>query len=221
MTDQVADADYDTAGCPETDRGNWMQLGGGRIFYPLDPRPEEVFIEDIAKSLSRMMRYNGHSDQPISVAQHSVQTRALGARDGRPITWLFALLLHDAPEAFIGDMIRPLKMNMPGFRDAEKKVEHAVKVALDIPYCPPEVIKHYDNLAFAWEKRDLFKSAREWPGTPEVPEELHVMKPWSMTHSEDIFLTEYWLLMAKMKKAEQEEDDFWEPYTDTRDWRSV
>lgn len=216
MTDQ-----YDTAGCPETDRGNWMQLGEGRIFYPLDPRPEEVFIEDIARSLSRLMRYNGHSDEPISVAQHCVQCVHLARLDKVNEYQLLSILLHDASEAYTGDMIRPLKMNMPEFRKAEKKVTGAIRIALDIPSCLPDTIKHYDNLAFAWEKRDLFKSAREWPNTPGLPKGLHTMISWDMEKAEQTFLALYRHILNSLAKEEEKSGDFWESYRSSRDWRDV
>lgn len=213
--------DYDISGCPMTDRGNWMQLGNGRVFYPLDPRPEDVFIDDIAQSLSRIIRYNGHSDQPITVAQHCVQCVFLGRRDKLNVHWLLALLMHDASEAFMGDMIRPLKMHMPDFRLAEVHVTNAIVKALNIPDCPKRIIKKYDNLAWAWEKRDLFKSSTPWPYTVNVPDNLHEMSSWTMAQAEKQFMCTYRSLTAARLLADKQYEDQWEEYTDTRDWRSV
>lgn len=207
-----------------------MQLGHGRIFYPLDPRPEEVFITDIARSLSRIMRYNGHSDKPISVAQHSMQAGYLAIKDKINAYWVMAILMHDAAEAYVGDVIRPMKIHMPRFREIEDRVDAVIKEALNIPHCPPEVIKHYDNLAWAWEKRDLFKSSREWPATPKLPDNLHVMTAWPMADAEGAFVVAYDAARRDVDAEDEETNDcceeedtgdFWPLFTESRDWRDL
>jgi hypothetical protein len=75
-------------------RGDWMQTFTGRRFWPLDPRGEDVLIEDIAHALSLLTRYGGHCTRFYSVAEHSV----LLARAATPENALW-LLLHDASEA--------------------------------------------------------------------------------------------------------------------------
>jgi hypothetical protein len=85
-------------------RGDWMQTFTGRAFYPLDPRPEDIDPVDIAHALSLICRYGGHSSRFYSVAEHCV----LMSHAVAPEHALWALL-HDATEAYLGDMIRPLK----------------------------------------------------------------------------------------------------------------
>lgn len=84
--------------------GDWMQTFTGRCMYPLDPRPDEITIEDIAHHLSLLCRYNGATRRMLSVAEHSVLVSLNVPRD-------HALegLLHDASEAYLADVIRPLK----------------------------------------------------------------------------------------------------------------
>jgi hypothetical protein len=176
----LVEADGDMAGVPVTDRGTWMQCGKGRIFYPLDPRPEEVHIDDILTALSRLIRYNGLSDAWIVVAQHLCNCEMMAHHDGRTLKERLAILAHDFAETYIGDMIRPIKCHFPEFKKIEAKVQDAIEWELHIPYCDPALIKHYDNLAWAWEKRDLFPSSILWPYTPELPAYLPVMEPWSM-----------------------------------------
>jgi hypothetical protein len=176
----LQEADGDMAGVPVTDRGTWMQCGGGRIFYPLDPKAEEVHIDDILTALSRLIRYNGLSDSWIVVAQHLCNCEMMAQHDGCSLDDRLAILAHDFAEAYVGDMIRPIKCHFPMFKKIEAGVDGAIRAALELPVCDPDLIKHYDNLAWAWEKRDIFKSAREWPYTPELPDYLPVMEPWSM-----------------------------------------
>jgi hypothetical protein len=107
-------------------RGDWLQTYTGRKFWPLDPRAEDVCIEDIAHALSMQCRYGGHSMQFYSVAEHSVHIyRWLAAGNYAPNVRL-AGLLHDATEAYVADVPRPLKRHLAGYKDAEAVVWRAV-----------------------------------------------------------------------------------------------
>src|SRR5438093_1391342 len=104
-----------------TDRGDWMQTYSGAKFYPMHPRAEDVDPIDIAHSLSLLCRYNGHLDRFYSVGEHCVlMSQAVG-----PENALWALL-HDATEAYVGDMVRPLKLQQPSFVEAEDRVMAAI-----------------------------------------------------------------------------------------------
>lgn len=120
---------------PSWQRGNWMQTFTGRKFYPMDPRSEDVDIIDIAHALSMQCRYNGHVQRFMSVAEHCVLVSQLVA----PEHALWGLL-HDATEAYVGDMVRPLKLHMPEYRAVEDQVMLAIaqKFGID-PAMPPEV----------------------------------------------------------------------------------
>lgn len=125
----------------ETRNGDWMQTFTGRKFYPLDPRPEEIDIFDIAHALAHQCRYNGHSDFFYSVAEHSV----LVSRVVPPEHALWGLL-HDAAEAYLGDMIRPLKRTpeMKPFHDAEERVMAAVCQRFGLTAPEPGEVKDID-----------------------------------------------------------------------------
>ena len=85
------------------------------LMDPLDARPDQILIEDIAHSLSLMTRANGHCRQFYSVAQHSINC-ALEARNlGLSPRVQLACLLHDAAEAYIADIPRPVKHRLSGF----------------------------------------------------------------------------------------------------------
>jgi len=167
-----------------------MQTFSGR-FYPLDPRPEEFEIEDIALSLSRINRYNGHNDAPLSVAQHSVQCVDLAVSDNMDIDVLRYMLMHDATEAYVGDMVRPLKSIIPQYAVIEAAVWEACMIRFEIEPIDPDIVKHYDNLACAWEKRDLCTSYEHWPFMPKVPDALPRMKAWTARKAERMFITTF------------------------------
>lgn len=85
-------------------RSDWMQTYTGRVFWPLEPRPEDVDIVDIAHALANLCRYGGHSKVFYSVAHHSV----LVSQIVPPADALWGLM-HDSAEAYVIDLIRPIK----------------------------------------------------------------------------------------------------------------
>lgn len=99
------------------DRGPWISTRSGRHFYLLDPRPEDIDLEDIAHALANQCRYNGHTETFYSVAQHSVLLSLLV----RPQDAILALM-HDATEAYVGDVVRPLKALIPNYHDIEQRI---------------------------------------------------------------------------------------------------
>lgn len=133
-------------------RGGWFLTASGRQFWPLDARPEDVCIEDIAHGLSQVCRFGGHCRKFYSVAQHSVVVASFLPPGLRRLG-----LLHDATEAYIGDMVRPLKLCMPDYQQAEKRLWRVICEAFGLPRDPhphPEV-KAADNLALMTERRDI------------------------------------------------------------------
>jgi len=107
--------------CPSNPErvGYGMHTFSGRWYFPLDPRVEEVHIEDIAHGLSNQCRFNGQSRRFLSVAEHCYWASYIGPEDEA-----LERLLHDAAEAYIGDIIRPLKL-IPQLRDAYLPIEAA------------------------------------------------------------------------------------------------
>ena len=118
-----------------------LTSASGVIFTPFDLQPEQVFIVDIAHSLSRQCRFVGHCTGFLSVAEHSVRVAALVERQYPELA--LTGLLHDAPEAYLGDIARPIKHlpEMAVYRLAETRAEEVLaKVFGTIFPLPPEVI---------------------------------------------------------------------------------
>lgn len=115
--------------------GTWIQTYTGRRFWPLDPRPNEVTIGDIAHALSMICRYNGHTRRFYSVAEHSILLcrYILDHWPAYKIEQLQALM-HDAAEAYLCDIPRPVKPMLPGYREAEHRVEVAIQTAFGLPF---------------------------------------------------------------------------------------
>jgi len=124
----------------ETRKGDWVETASGVRFYPLDPRAEEVSLYDVAHHLSRIGRYNGaFRTEHYSVAEHSVAMAYWMLEEHRCPFLAYQALFHDAPEAYIGDMVRPLKRNMPDFEAAEEPIYQAVVEAFPMLWKSHEV----------------------------------------------------------------------------------
>ena len=176
-------------------RGDWMQTYTGRKFYILDPRPEDVDVVDIAHHLSLIDRFTGATERGISVAQHSVWVSCRFS-SVEPLLALWGLL-HDAAEAYTGDVGRPLKrclkeLGLDFDRAVEAPILTCIAEALQIPPCPNwGAVKYADEEALAAEARSCMHSIHpEW----DLPESDVVVQPWSPRVAEESFLARYRLL---------------------------
>ena len=168
-------------------RGDWMVTASGRKFWPLDPRPEEVFIEDVSHALALQCRFNGSCREFYSVAEHSVRV----SLECAPEDALWGLL-HDASEAYTGDLIRPLKAQpeMIGFCHVEKALQAVICRRFGLYERMPRSVSHADDVLLATEARDLMPGGgRDWRLMPE-PLEVPI-HPWDWRVSEIRFLARF------------------------------
>jgi hypothetical protein len=142
--------------------GDWLQTYSGQCFWPLDPRPEEIELVDIAHALSMSCRYGGHCTRFYSVAEHSV----LVSRHVPPEHALWGLL-HDAAEAYSADVPRPLKRNLTGWKEIEARIMAAVCSRFDLSSQEPAEVKAVD-LAITRDEQIALMSpcARDWGHLP-------------------------------------------------------
>jgi uncharacterized protein len=141
-------------------RNDWFITYSGVQFYPWRPSPEMIHIEDIAHHLSNICRFGGASHQFYSVAQHSILVTEL-----LPADLQFVGLMHDATEAYCGDMVRPLKRAMNAYRELESGLWTVIAEKFGLPLELPEQIKVADNIALVTERREFITpnpDARPW-----------------------------------------------------------
>jgi uncharacterized protein len=93
----------------------------GKKFHPFDPQPDEIDIGDIAHALSHQCRFTGHTRVFYSIAEHSLNVAAI-----LPDELKLAGLLHDASEAYLSDISRPIKQTLPDYRELEYRIEAAI-----------------------------------------------------------------------------------------------
>jgi len=138
---------------------SWIQTFTGRQFFPLAPRAADVDVRDVAHSLAMQCRFNGHCRSFYSVAEHSVRVSRI--LDGELRLWG---LLHDAAEAYISDLPRPLKATAPEFRAAEDRLLEVIVGGFGLPWPMPAAVAHADEVLLATELRDLMAPPPEpWP----------------------------------------------------------
>jgi hypothetical protein len=172
-----------------TDRfGGWIQTYSGRPFWPLDPRPEDVFIRDIAHALSIISRYAGHCIRPYSVAQHSVLVaHTVDREQGKEIQ--FEGLMHDGSEAYISDIPSPAKIHFPDYRRAEAKIEEAIAQKFGLEWPWPPGVKRADLILFKTEARDLLVHSPKLDDfvANDIPILDTIITPWSPDKAEFMF----------------------------------
>ncbi len=141
--------------------------------------------EDIAHALANTCRYGGHCHEFYSVAQHSVLVaRAL------PQEFQLWGLLHDASEAYVADVPRPLKLFLPNYRELEDGVMAAVVERFGLSVDMPAEVKRIDNAILATEAAQIMLAPpQEW-NLPEAPLDIRI-EPWSALTSRRVFLEEF------------------------------
>jgi hypothetical protein len=149
----------------------------GRSFWPMDPRPEDVSILDIAHALSNQCRFSGHTHEFYSVAEHSVRVSLIVPEPHE--LWG---LLHDAAEAYLIDWPRPLKQNgLMGwlYRRAERRLMRVICQRFELGIEQPGCVTLADQILLATEQRDLFDKQSSMPVSSDVllPERIEPMNP--------------------------------------------
>lgn len=131
--------------------------------------------QDIAQALSRICRFCGHSRQFYSVAQHCVHVSEIVPREDA-----LAALLHDATEAYIGDLVSPLKSMLPAYKAIEQRLWSAIAQRFSVDPVLPASVKQADLQLLAIERRDLLPdSPMEWPCLENIEPLEDPIEPWS------------------------------------------
>ena len=161
----------------------WIQtVSGKRVDLPT-PKPEQIDINDITYALAMKCRFNGQCKKFYSVAEHSIR-----------VSWLLpeglslAGLLHDANEAYLPDIPRPVKELIPDYKRVESLMEEAInkKYGIELSEEDKRHIKRADNVMLATEARDLMGDTTDW-GLTEIPT-YRPIEPMSIDESRWMFL---------------------------------
>jgi hypothetical protein len=172
-------------------RAAFIETFTGQRFQPLSRKPQPIVIEDIARALSNQCRFFGHVKEFYSVAQHSVFCAAwVSCHGGTPMEQAWALL-HDGSEAYIGDLVTPLKASAYGraYLKAEKRIQRQVCRTFGLPTKMPAIVKKADAVLLATEVRALkFNNPIHWDRLTEAPWEELLFVPMVPNEAEQAFL---------------------------------
>ncbi|MBE2320808.1 HD family hydrolase [Solirubrobacter sp. CPCC 204708] len=179
--------------------GPYLQTVSGRFVNPFDPDPEQLDPHDIARALANVCRFGGHCRPFYSVAQHSVIVSELVEARGGDVEDVFAALMHDASEAYLGDMPHPIKHRSPlgaAFKEAEGHLEGVLRERFAIKSDVPD-IKRVDRALLATERRTLSGESWDWPELEGVEALDLELVAWPPDEAERAFLARFDALQAR------------------------
>jgi hypothetical protein len=162
---------------------------------------EQVSVFDIAHALAMQCRFNGHCRSFYSVAQHSVLVSRVVDRETSSNRLAMLALLHDASEAFVGDIVQPVKMVLdeiaPAWREIEAETQRVIEVVLagraaTDEECEP--IKRADVALLACEAARLMPSGGSWWNLPSPPLPNPLGRIWTFDEGRRKFLGTYYRL---------------------------
>lgn len=165
--------------------GPWIITHSGIKVHLLNPDKDEILIQDIAHALSNMCRFVGHTKVFYSVAEHSIRVADLLPKELK--LWG---LLHDASEAYISDISRPLKSQLDIYKEVEEKIMRLVADKFNLVWPMPKEVKEADTIMLATEATQLTARADIWVPELGVEPLTKRIKPMTQEQSKTYFMNE-------------------------------
>lgn len=187
-------------------RDELLQTASGRAVPLFAFTPAHVHAPDIAHALAHLCRFNGHTRAFYSVAEHSIRVAHTLwlAHDEDPRLALYGLL-HDASEAYLGDVVTPLKRRLgEAYAALERDVQNAIYQAFGLDPVTPGAVHHADQVLLVTEARDLLTGA--WP---EVWPRYRHVRPLGariVPYTQDL-ARDGWLEALRFYRREADQDD--------------
>jgi|AntRauTorcE11897_2_1112592.scaffolds.fasta_scaffold13745_4 5'-deoxynucleotidase YfbR-like HD superfamily hydrolase len=191
-----------------------MRTNTKNFIDPLKPKQSNIDIEEIAESLSNTCRFNGHCKLFYSVAEHSLNTLKLGeflaGEDLQKLTPQEQLqfLLHDATEAYVGDLIKPLKNLIPLFEEIENRFWKVIAKKYKVPVEWHPLLDRADKTCYAIEATHLRKGETFVRALEDVPYDLHPkylekIPIWGYSHqvAKNKFLATYASIIKQIEEG--------------------
>jgi len=186
-----------------------IQTAYGNIIDPINPREEDIFIEDIAHALSNQCRYAGHVRTWYSVAEHAVRVS-----QAVPEEFAFEALHHDDSEAYLIDIPSPLKTALFGdlYREVEERLMNVIHQKFNIVSTPEsrKAIHYADVALLKTEVRDLltpvpdpqdrYELWEQWTGDVEILPE--VISPVSPEVARNAYIAQHYILSQKREELQ-------------------
>ena len=136
----------------------------GNFFWPLEPEPADIRIDDIAHALAAVCRFTGHTTRPYTVAEHSILVGST-LPEGTLRLWG---LLHDASEAYLSDVAGPIKKHLANYEEIEDRLMQCIAAKFGLPWPMPCEVKVADKYMLVVEQGSLMNYAgRDRPPLPD------------------------------------------------------
>lgn len=157
----------------------WIQTYCGMHFDLVMPTKDMICIPDIVHALSRLCRFTGHAKTFYSVAEHCCKMHDHAAFMYADPTMAYEALLHDAHEAYVGDVSAPLKRLLPGYKELQERVDLLIRSKYGLSSHMPDAIRQMDLAILMTERNSLFEMQPAWfPKDPEpLPVEIECWQP--------------------------------------------
>lgn len=136
-------------------KDRYLSTFTGNKFFPFAPHPHQIDIRDIAHGLSLLCRFSGQCPYFFSVAEHSIYVA-----NNLPDNLKLEGLLHDASEAYLADLPRPVKVGLPEYNAIEAAVEEVIAQKFDLAFPTPSQVKTADNALLRNEVFTFFGAER-------------------------------------------------------------
>lgn len=173
-----------------------LPSGMSNIFDP-ESCVAGMSVEWFANSLSKQCRFNGHVSRFYSIAEHSVlmsryfYDKMSDTHDESRRKMALEALFHDAHEAVVGDIIRPLKLLIPKFAEIERGIDGAIRKKFTLRPDMPQEIKDFDNIVVTSEARQLFITPIDETYWPKCDTDFYSVRGWDCDGAYGEFLTMY------------------------------
>lgn len=177
-----------------TTDNRWIETYSGHKLNVFDIDPDMIDPVDIAHALSMNCRFNGHVKKHLSVAEHSVHCALMVSPENR-----FQALMHDAAEAYVSDMPRPIKHEIPAIVELDKIITKAIFDKFDIEYPICEEVKMVDLMLCKAEARDSGMDTKSWPDDGIDVSLHHVPSYWSPEEARKTFLNMFECIMSEIR----------------------
>jgi hypothetical protein len=174
-----------------SDDDPWLQTFSGRVFPLASFDADAIHIDDIAHALSMLCRFNGHCTRFYSVAEHSVHV----SHEIKPELALLGLM-HDAAEAYLGDVPTPLKKRLPYFHQREEQLQQLIAAKFgfsfpDVESAEHEELKRVDRQLLADEKAVVMaREPKPWPKLLPAKNPGRI-QCWSPAEAKEQFLARF------------------------------
>ena len=169
---------------------NTIRLRSGLYLDLANPKPDQFKFSDIAGGLSKICRFGGQCEYFYSVAEHSYHCAMQANADGLSVESQRALLLHDAAEAFIGDIVKPLRIMLPDYAAVESRMEDCIAFGFGIQVdAQKDVVRKIDREMLIAERRAMFSADNvTWTWENDVRKIRVEFKKWTPGEAEVMFV---------------------------------